>query len=129
MVQKTDYVGYLPKIFLVDKARVIGIEGFGELMQLPTEVEEIASNDIGALARHFSQFVLKPTGHMHEVDDLDTRIYKIQEESGKVNYVVMIKAAKKEKGTKATAIIQEDAECPYKGVLRAYLQEINPQPK
>lgn len=129
MAQQSEYVGFLPKTFLVDKARVIGVEGFGELMHLPTELEKVALTDIGALARHFSQFVLKPTGHMHQVDDLDPSIYKIQEKSGKVNYIVRIKPSNKEKGTKATALIQEDAECPYKGVLRAYLQELNPQSK
>ena len=89
-------------------------------------MEEVALTDIGALARHFSQFIPKSTGHVHHVDDSYTDIHKIHEGSGRVNYLIGIKPANKEKGTKATVIMQEDVECPYKGVLRSYLQEINP---
>lgn len=125
MVQDSEYVELLPKTFLVDEAYVIGSEDIGELMTIPTK-----SQDIGALASHFSQFVSKSTGHPHRVDGFDTTFYKIHNGSGTVNFVVRIRDTNEKKGEKTLiAVIQRDFGCGYKGVIRAYLQEIKPPPK
>ena len=129
MAQDTDYVGLLPKIFLVDKARVIGDESVGEVFQIPAS-GQVPLGDIGALARHFAQFVSKPTGDTQVVDDFDPTIYKIQEQNGKVNYVVRVRSTKDQMGeTKAVAVIQQVIDCDHKGTFRAYLRELNPQSK
>ena len=129
MAQKSDYVGFLPKTFLVDNSRIIGDESTGEVFQIPTS-ELVPPGDIGALARHFAQFVSKFTGERHMHDDFDPTIYKIQNGNGKVNYVLRVRnlhGDKKEK--RQIAVIQKDPECAHGGTLHAYLQEINPQSK
>ena len=64
------------------------------------------------------------------VDGFDPAIYKIQNESGRVNYVLRVRLAKGEDDKpKQIAVIQPDTGCAHTGVLRTYLQEIIPQPK
>jgi len=87
-------------------------------------------SNIGDLAQHFAQSVLKATGEAHTVDGFDPAIYKIQNESGRVNYVLRVRLAKGEDDKpKQIAVIQPDTGCAHTGVLRTYLQEIIPQPK
>ena len=131
MVQETDYV-FLPKTLLADKARLIGDETTGEIFQIPATPTKIPLGDIGALAaRHFAQFVSKqPDVGVHTVDDFDPSIYKIQDEGGRVNYVLRVRnLSGKKKDNRPIAVIQKDPECTHQGTLRAYLQELNPQSK
>jgi len=128
MVQRTDYVSFLPKIFLVDKARVIGNETIGEVLQIPTS-GKVKPDDIGALASHFAQFVSKqPDAEMHTVDAFDPNIYKIQDGNGVASYILRIRNIRgREEESVQIAVIQKVQECTHKGVIPAYLSELKPK--
>ena len=130
MTQNSKYVGLLPEVFVVEKARVIGDQTIGQVLQIPTNSDKVPLSNIGDLAQHFAQSVLKITGESHTVDGFDPAIYKIQNESGRVNYVLRVRLGKGGDGEpKQVAVIQPDTGCTHTGVLRAYLQEIAPEPE
>lgn len=125
MVEDSDYVGLLPKTFLVEEARVIGNETIGEVLQIPVEPIGVPT-DIGAWVRHFAQFVSKREAHT--MDNFDSILYKLQNDKGMTNYVLRVREPRG-KETKPIAIIQKTTDCPHKGIFQAYLQEINPSQK
>ena len=128
MGQQSDFVGFLPKIFLTDQARVIGNETLGEFLQLPAASKEIPSlDDICMVANHFIQFALKPTGEVYTFDDSIPGLYRLQTQAGIVDYVLRARPPHEKKGeTTSFVILQETNECTHRGILRTYLQEISP---